>query len=68
MKDRDIYFFPNSNALERGNYAVLNTHKCPVLQIMVNEEQNRFFTLGKNDDALIEWEVFDTKFHSKKGV
>ncbi len=30
LKERDIYFFNSHNALERGNYTVLKTHKCPV--------------------------------------
>jgi hypothetical protein len=68
MNEHGIYFFSSHDALERGNYTVLNPHKCPVARIAVNDTQTQFFSLGETDDTLIEWSVFETKFRKRKNL
>jgi len=53
----EFLYFPSMSCLNTKNYLVLKGHHCDIANVIVEEGQRSFYTLGKGDQMLLEWAV-----------
>jgi hypothetical protein len=53
----EILYFPSMSCLNSKNYLVLKAHNCQIANLIVDEGQKSFYTLGQKDQMLLEWLV-----------
>jgi len=53
----EFLYFPSMSSLHTKNYLLKRAHECEIANVVVNENQSAFYTLGKQDQMLLEWKA-----------
>lgn len=53
----EFLYFPSMSCLNSKNYLVMKGHHCDIANVVVEENQKSFYTLGRSDQMLLEWVV-----------
>ena len=61
LRTGTIYFYNSPDSLLHDSYSLLTAHKCPISMLTVNRLQKKFYSLGSEDKALIEWSVKESR-------